>query len=224
MPSQARKKFDENAADIEQLVDMYEAMEKLWEDEPGDFPEGMDVLFRSAVVLMVSHWEAYIEDICGEALEHLVKHSKDSSALPKAIKQQVASEILASKNKLEAWNLADDGWQKLLRARLAAMKVGRDRGFNSPKAQQTKEFVSNTVGIDDVTKSWTLKKTDPKSSAKKLDALVAVRGEIAHRGRIKEKLNMDYIAEHIAFLRGLVAKTGGDINAHVERITKKGLW
>lgn len=224
MPSQARKKFDESATDIDHLIGMYEAMENLWEDDPTDLPEGTEVLFRSAAVLMVSHWEAYIEDICGEALEHLVKHAKNASALPKAIQQQVAAEIKASKNEVEAWKLADDGWKDFLRGRLSSMKEGRDRGFNSPKSKQTSEFIKNSVGIDDISNSWVVGTLESKECAEKLDALIVVRGEIAHRGRIKEKLDKAYIADHIAFLRSLVAKTGGRINARMKKITKKGLW
>lgn len=224
MPSQARRKFDENAADIEILVDVYEAMELLWKDEPEEFPEGSEVLFRSAAVLLVSHWEAYIEDICSEALDHLVQNAKDSSHLPKAIKQQVANEVRDSKDVLEVWKVADGGWKEYLRSRLRGMKEGRDRGFNTPKAEPTKLFVRNTVGIDDVTKSWILKELDASSCIRKLDALIAVRGEIAHRGRIKERLDKDYIMEHVAFLRGLVAKTGGAINAHLKKHTGRPLW
>jgi hypothetical protein len=224
MPSQARKKFDESAADIDHLMDMYRAMEVLWKDDPDALPEGIEVLFRSAAVLMVSHWEAYIEDICSEALEHLVTHAKNASALPKAVKQQIAIEMRSSKNDLELWRLADDGWKEVLRARLATMKAGRDRGFNSPKAQQTSDFIKTAVGVDDIANAWKVDSLEPKEAAAKLDALVALRGEIAHRGRVKERLDENYISDHVSFLRTLVAKTGGRINQHLKRITKKKLW
>lgn len=224
MPSQARRKFDENASDVANLILVYEAMELLWKDEPEEFPEGAEVLFRSAAVLLVSHWEAYIEDICGEALEHLVKNAKDSSRLPKAIKQQVAAEVNGAKDTLEMWKLADEGWRNYLRCRLTAMKEGRDRGFNTPKAEPTKTFIKNTVGIEDITKKWDFDGMDSSLSARKLDALISLRGEIAHRGRIKERLNKDYIADHLEFLKRLVARTGGEINAHLRKHTGKSLW
>jgi hypothetical protein len=75
---------------------VYRMAKMLWKDDPDNFPDGLDVLFRSAVVLMVSCWEAYIEDICSDALEHLVTHATDASALPKSVKQQIAIELKSS--------------------------------------------------------------------------------------------------------------------------------
>ena len=86
MPSNARKKFDENMADVDHLIDLYGAMEALSEADGEPISEGIDVLFRSAVVLMVSHWEAYVEDICSEALTHLVDHLPSAESLPKELK------------------------------------------------------------------------------------------------------------------------------------------
>ena len=42
---------------------------------------------------MVSHWEAYIEDITSEAIAHIVNKTKDSSTLPKELKKQIATGI-----------------------------------------------------------------------------------------------------------------------------------
>src|SRR5437867_8740204 len=83
-------------------------------------PEAHEVLFRSAVVLMVSHWEAYIEDICSEALDHLIQYTTDPAKLPKEIKKQVADEIKsstkgdrglgASRRGLEGLHTQSNGW------------------------------------------------------------------------------------------------------------------
>lgn len=224
MASNARKNFDESAKDVHQLLGVSRMAKMLWKDDPEDFPTGLDVLLRSAVVLMVSSWEAYIEDICSEALEHLVTHATDASALPKSVKQQIAFELKSSKNESDIWKIADGGWKELLRSRLASMKEGRDRGFNSPKSQQTSDFFKNAIGIDDIQKSWTIDLLEPKDSSRKLDALVALRGEIAHRGRIKEKLDIEFVSNHLKFLKKLASKTDEAISSHLKKATKKSLW
>jgi hypothetical protein len=224
MASKSRKRFDESAADIDTLIDLYEAMVALSKAEGKPIDEGVEVLFRSAVVLMVSHWEAYVEDICSEALEHLVNRMKGASKLPKQIKQQVARDLKAEKNEIAIWQLADDGWKAYLRDRLLIHKEARDRSFNTPRAQSTADFVKMVLGIEDIRTSWTLEGSSPEAVAKKLDALVEVRGQIAHRGRVGSKLDRAFISDHIAFLRKVVSKTGGAINAHLKHITGKGLW
>lgn len=224
MASNASKNFDDSANDIRQLLAVYRTAKLLWKDDPEDFPEGLEVLFRSAVVLMVSSWEAYIEDVCSEALEHLVTHAADASALPKSVRQQIAFELKSSKNEFDIWKIADSGWKELLRSRLASMKEGRDRGFNSPKSQQTSDFFKNAIGIDDIQKSWGFDLLEPMASSEKLDALVALRGEIAHRGRIKDRLDIDFVSDHLKFLKKLASNTGEKVNSHLKEITKKGLW
>jgi hypothetical protein len=224
MASNARKNFDETAQDVDRLLGVYRMAKMLWKDDPEDFPAGLDVLFRSAVVLLVSSWEAYIEDICSEALEHLVTHATDASSLPKSIKQQIASELKSSKNESDVWKIADGGWRELLRSRLASMKEGRDRGFNSPKSQQTSDFFKNSIGIDDIQRSWAIDLLEPKDASNKLDALVALRGEIAHRGRIKEELDIEFISSHLKFIKKLASKTDETVSSHLKKVTKKSLW
>lgn len=224
MPSNARKRFDESATDIDNLIDTYRAMVALWEEDKEPVPEGFEVLFRSAVVLMVSHWEAYVEDICHEALEHLVLYTREASKLPKEIKKQVASAVKGAENEIEVWKLADNGWKDYLKERMAGLKEARDRSFNSPKAQQTSDFVKKSLGIEDIQNSWRFDDIEPKVVARKLDTLIEIRGEIAHRGRVKQKLDQYFVSEHISFLRKLVSKTGDRINSHLKKATGKSLW
>lgn len=226
MPSNARKRFDQNSEDIDNLIDLYRGVVDLWEggDEPEPVPEGYEVLFRSAVVLLVSFWEAYIEDICSESLNHLVKHATDAEKLPKDIKKQVADELKAAKNQIEMWLLADNGWRHYLEKRLPTMREARERSFNTPKAQNTADFVRKVLGINDIRTSWSFDGITPDMASKQLDKLVEVRGQIAHRGRVEQRLDEKYIEEHVAFLRNIVSKTGGRINSHVKKVTGKPLW
>ena len=95
MASNSWKKFDENFEDIERLVALgdtrsYIDKESGEDSDKDDLDKDIDVLYRAAVVLMVSHWEAYVEDICSEALSVLVENVNKSDNLPKE-KKQVAN-------------------------------------------------------------------------------------------------------------------------------------
>jgi hypothetical protein len=224
MPSNAFKRFTDSASDIDHLIDLHETMVNVFEADAEPVPEGYEVVFRSAVVLMVSHWEAYIEDICSEALDHLVRHTTDPTKLPKEIKKQVAGEIKRSSNEIEVWKLADAGWKAYLRGRLAAFKELRDRSFNTPKAENTADFIKRTLGIEDVRSAWSFDGKDSKAISEQLDRLVAIRGEIAHRGRLQQRLDAKFVTQQTAFLRHLASKTGGTINTHLKKATGTALF
>lgn len=221
MASKAWSKFNKNAEDIDSLLDLWEGVVNLWDKEP--VPNEYEVLFRSAVVLMVSHWEAYVEDICSEALDHLVSHVEDASKLPKDIKKLIAGEIKKKDHELEMWKLADSGWKEYLRSRLVELKRERDRHFNTPKAHNTAEFLIKAIGVDPRPK-WKTNELTADEVAKKLDDLIEIRGQIAHRGEIDQKIDQQWVAEHVALLRHVASWTGGAINSHLLKVTRKPLW
>lgn len=224
MASNAKKKFEQNISDIEALLEIHGLLEDMGEDSGQPVPHGFDVLFRSATVLLVSNWEAYVEDICSEGLEFLIEHSKDAKKIPKELKKQIAKELKDSKNEIEIWGLADDGWRTHLKNRLAKLKEGRDRNFNTPKSVQTSDFIKQVLGIENIQDAWQFDSYDSSKASQKLDHLVSVRGEIAHRGIVKDKLDRDWVTENLVFIRKLSSKTGGKINASIKKSTGKGLW
>jgi hypothetical protein len=224
MPSDAWKRFRENAGDIDSLIDFYNGLVSLSAADLKPIPAGADVLFRSAIVLMVSNWEAYIEDIVSEALYHIVNHLEDSSKLPKEIKKIIAGELKNDKNELAVWSLADNGWKHILKTRLKSLKESRDRSFNTPKAHQTEEFIKRSIGIDDIQKAWSFNSLKSADVSKKLDVLIEIRGQIAHRGPIRQKIDKEWVSSQMEFLRNLVSKTGGHINRHVKTVTGVPLW
>ena len=75
MASQARAAFDKNAADIERLLEIHA---DLGGDQRGRRFR-LEVLNKSAVVLITAFWEAYCEDLAAEALDHLIQHSKTAA-------------------------------------------------------------------------------------------------------------------------------------------------
>ena len=123
MPSEARRAFEENLRDVERLMEIHS-------DLAGGGPgrrHGVEVLNKSAVVLMCAVWEAYCEDLAGEALEHLVAHAESSDGLPKELRKQIAAELEDDLNELAAWRFAGDGWRDYAKARLAELSEERNR-------------------------------------------------------------------------------------------------
>ncbi len=143
MASQARKDFDRNVKDVERLLELHASV--------GGDAQGrrfdLEVLNKSAIVLITAIWEAYCEDIAAEALEHLVTNVSSGSQLPKDLKKKIANDIKADLNDLAMWGLADAGWQECTRARLASLTEERNRRLNTPKPDQIDELFSAAIGL-----------------------------------------------------------------------------
>ena len=220
MASQARHSFDENCADVNRLIAIHS-------DIAGDSPGrkfGVEVLNKSAVVLITAFWEAYCEDIAAEAVEHIVTHSKDASALPTGLKKVISRELEKDTHDLSSWRLADDGWRDMLSDRLAALQEERNRKLNTPKTGQISDLFSQTLGLEDITVKWYWSGMSRDQAAQKLDDFVTLRGAIAHRGAGAGSVKKVDVTNYLAHVKRLVAKTGGTVNSHVFASTGRKLF
>ena len=221
MSSKARKLFDENAQDIDRLL-------KLHEEKGGTLQgrrRGLEVLNKSAIVLLTSFWEAYCEDIAAEGLEHIIQHGDSPDSLPKEIKQIIAKEIKADLNELSVWSLCGEGWKQILKARLDRLREDRNKKLNTPKTQNIDDLFKQSIGLSSVSSSWRwAKKMTVSRAREKLDKFVALRGEIAHRGKPANSVTKAQVEDYFSFLKQLVSKTGSAVNSHVKKVTGKPLW
>lgn len=221
MGSTARQALDDNLKDVERLLELHT-------QEGGTARgrrSGLEVLNKSAIVLITAFWEAYCEDIAGEALEHLVNSVPTAGKLPKDIRKIVAGELKADKNELAIWDLSDNGWRTVLRARLQRLTEHRNRKLNTPKSEQIEDLFRTALGIEHVSNSWHWsRKMTVERAKKKLDKYVALRGEIAHRGHPDTSVEKYRVVDYYEFIKRLAAKTGGEVNRHVKDVTGSGLW
>lgn len=220
MASQARQAFDDNAKDVKRLL-------KIHADFGGDAQGrrfGLEVLNKSAIVLITAIWEAYCEDIAAEALQHLVGNVPSGSKLPKELKKKIASDIKADPNDLAMWDLADGGWKARAEARLSSLMEERNRRLNTPKSDQIDELFANTIGLRGLSGAWHWTKMPAAQARTKLDKFVTLRGDIAHRGAAASSVTKVQVTDYLNHVTRLVRKTGGRVNTHVRRATGKALW
>jgi len=221
MPSKARKAFDKNASDIKKLLELHE---KQGGSSRGR-RYGLAVLNKSAIVLITSFWEAYCEDIAAEGLEHIVKHAKDASVLPKELKKQIAKELNEDVHDLSVWRLSDDGWREVLKSRLDKLREERNRYLNTPKSTNIDDLFFKALGISKISQTWKwATKMNASRARVKLDKYVRLRGAIAHRGAALESVKKADVTDYFEFIKRLAAKTGGKVNSHVKDLTGKPLW
>lgn len=221
MGSKARKRFNDNAADIERLLELHV-------ESGGTSPgrrRGLEVLNKSAIVLITSFCEAYCEDIAAEGLEHIVKHAASSDSLPKEIKQSIAKELKLDQNELSVWSLSGDGWKEVLKNRLERFQEQRNKRLNAPRTRNIDDFFFHALGLSSISSSWRwARKMTVTRAREKLDKYVSLRGEIAHRGAAAKSVTKVHVEDYFDFIKRLVTKTGGAVSSHAREVTGKSLW
>jgi len=220
MPSDARRAYDKNCKDIQRLLEIHA-------DVGGDAPGrkwGLEVLNKSAVVLMCAFWEAYCEDLAAEGLAHIVKHAKSADALPELLRKQIARELRDDKHELAPWNLAGDGWRAVLTARLSSLQEERNRRLNTPKAENIDDLFERALGIPRISTYWKWQGMSAEQARTKLDGFVTLRGDIAHRGGAAAGVRKGQVTDFQAHVDRLVGKTGGRVNSAVKRAAGKALY
>jgi RiboL-PSP-HEPN len=148
----------------------------------------LEVLNKSAVVLTCAYWEAFIEDLAAEALEHLAEHSSSAQDVPQELQLSIAPELERQKHQLAMWQLADAQWRKLLRERADRITGVTDRSLSNPTSGKVDEFLSSQAGIVKVTDSWRWSSTTANAARRRLDEFVDLRNQIAHRGGPTDKV------------------------------------
>jgi hypothetical protein len=221
MPSNPRQAFDKNVGDIHQLL-------KFHADKGGNAKGrryGLEVLNKSAIVLITAYWEAYCEDIAAEALQHIIDHAASADKLPSDLKKLIARDLKNDKHELAIWRLSDDGWRAIIKGRLAKLQEGRNRRLNTPRSDQIDELFRMAVGIPAISDAWQWPKKMTVARAKaKLDGFVTLRGAIAHRGSSATSVKKSQVTDYFEFIKRLAAKTGGKVKSHVKAITGTNLW
>lgn len=220
MPSKALTTFQQNQADVNRLLEIHT---QLAGDVPGR-KYRVEVLNKSAIVLICAYWEAYIEDVVSEALDFLVANAPDVTKLPVELRKFIASEIKKDPHDLSPWKMAGTGWQSVVRTNLAAAKTKHLDNWNTPKAPNIAGLCKQALGLQDLPSAWKWQKCSTATAAQKLNDFVTLRGAIAHRGKAAETVTKWHATEGLALVNNLALKTDDAINRFVLATVGKPLF
>lgn len=203
MPSAAATTTAERMKDVERLVEIHADLGGAGVGRR----VGVEVLNRSAIVLLTAIWEGYVEELAAETLAHLVTHLVDPAHLPKDLRKKIADELKADPNHLAVWTLSADGWRSVLVARLASYKIEVSRGLNTPKSSNVEELFESRVGISGLSSSWNRSGMTDAHARRKLDDMVVLRGDIAHGSGAARAVRKGDVTGYKNHVSRLVKKT-----------------
>lgn len=154
------------------------------------------VLHKSAIVLLVACWEAYVEDLASETLLYMIRSAPDHSVFPDKVLERVGSKH-SGKN---AWDLAGDGWKKALKDNFKEVLQRTTGTLNTPKTAQIDTLFKQTIGLEELSSSWHWKGRSTEQATQILDELVTLRGSIAHRVATSESVTLKHVGDSRSFI------------------------
>jgi hypothetical protein len=203
--------YDSLILDVQNLITLHPSAKGTRGRPAGD----TGPLLRSAIVLIHTAWENYVERVAIEGLDFLLGQIEfDHTKLHHALEQKLA----ALKN---PWALAGTGWQS--EARNA---VDREAGrLNTPNVENTEQLLDLAIGLSDALHNISWPKMGKAKVLVNVDVFVHdIRGEIVHRGTTPGPLHKSGVESWVNFFDGLVSRLDKKIGTHLETGTGTAPW
>jgi hypothetical protein len=221
MTSDARRNFDANKGDIDRLWQIHRGVVGSGRGRKHD----VDVLNRAAMVFITACWEAYVEDVAMEAFDYLLAKASSAKMVPSKVRALAAADLVkAQDSSVKVWDLADAGWQTVLKAHRAAVKTKWVESLNTPKKRQVDDLFENLLGMKSLSSAWTWQRMKNETAGEKLDKFITVRGQIAHRLTHDKSVYKSWGTSYLSHVQKLVEKTDEAVRAHVEGLVGSSPW
>jgi hypothetical protein len=206
----------ENLQEVDLLLDIHRAIAGA---KPGR-KRDVEVLNKSAVVLVVACWEAYVEDLASNALNFMIDEAKVHTVFPKSVLERVGSKYSGP----NAWVLVGDGWKKALRDNFSEVLAKTTGTLNTPRAPQVDDLFAKTLGLAAMSKAWTWSGRTQPAAVKALDELITLRGSIAHRVQHSKSVHKSTVVAAVELISRLAAKSTNQVRNHVHAAVGKYPW
>jgi hypothetical protein len=150
---------------------------------------GLGGVNRGAVALILSAWEAYVEDVALECVD--------------AIRPATATASVPA-----AW--PHDAWPAL-----RATTVAETRRLHTPSAQNVRNLFRTATGLADVTARWVWRGCANATALAKLDDLLTLRHQIVHGIVPRPNVQYKYVLWAQLFIERVVERTDEVLRDHL---------
>jgi len=211
--------FRRNIAEVNRLLDIHS---QLAGSGPGR-KRDVQVLNKSAIVLLLACWEAYIEDLAKNSFEFMLKTATSPDVFEEFVLAIAAKEL---KQGIEIWSLAGNGWKNALSKHKDKIlnKYIVKGSFNTPSAENIDRLLSELIGLKGISKEWYWPKMTSEKAAEKLSELITRRGEIAHRVESSKPVSKKHVTDYQSLIFRLAVITHNRALALITVKTKLRPW
>jgi len=210
----------DNFSEIDRILEIHEEISG---SGPG-YKHNVQVLNKSAIVLLLACWEAFIEDLADNSFEFMLSQSKQPQVFPDHVLAIAAKEI--KKTNRNIWDLANMGWKSIMELHKESIleKYTVRGAFNTPSPKNIDTLFSNLIGFTSISRKWFWSGMSIDNSKDKLDKLIELRGSIAHRVQSSRKVTKAYVKESRIFILRLAIISNNRIIKYIEDTTGKKPW
>lgn len=180
MASDAYGAFQYNLVDVDRLIESHRIL-----SGTGQGRRGLGHVTRSAVIMLCASWELYLEHVVLEGLRFSLRSTSTPSELPMLVQKELSSFVKSHKHELKPLHLSGDGWRDVLEDHATNLIDS----LNTPKAGPVNNLFSRILGIEKLSDCWAI-------GADAVDNFVSARGDIAHRGRHSDYVQMWRLQTH----------------------------
>jgi len=195
MPSESHKDLLHNLVDVERLIESHNAL-----NQPGRGRRGLGHITRSGVVMLCAAWELYLEKLLVEGVKFLADRLGHPSDLPKCVQQALSKNVKEAKHELRPLDLAGEGWMKVY----IDFGLHAADGMNSPKSTVVDGLFERCLGVENLSDQWSC-------GAEHVNKFVAIRGDIAHRGRTANYVTISSLKTHLKEIRLTCSETDNHV-------------
>ncbi len=171
--------FTNMTEDVQALLQHHDAQ---LDSARGRPPEKLEVFKRSALILTVTAWEAFVEDAIRVALDQRLEKAKSPEDVENTFNAVAEKWLTAKKDRrpkpehLMDWT--ENRWKDVISRQFR----GELDRFHSPNSANIRSLSKTYLGFD-ITKSWTWKRVMARAACSRLDRLIQRRGELVHNSK-----------------------------------------
>ena len=214
------KNFRSNLSEIRRLVDIHTEVA----GTGVGYKANVEVLNKSAIVLLVACWEAFVEDLATAAFTFMLGEAPAPASFPQRVLTLSTATLREAPDAREIWKLAGDGWRQVLKnhqSKVTQQLVGK---LNTPRPKQVDEIFDQMIGLKTLSSKWSWKGMPNAKAVARLDRLVTLRGEIAHRVATSRGVRKAFVTQHSEFVIRLCAISSNRVRDHVHANIGKAPW
>jgi hypothetical protein len=210
-----------NMKEVERLLDIHKTIAGAGVGRK----RNVEVLNKSAMVLLLACWEAFVEDLATDAFDKMLQHAHEPTIFPEFV-LAIAAKELKKADTLTYWSIAKAGWKPELtkhRNRILAKYVERG-SFNTPSSDNIDKLFAEMVGLTSLSKQWHWPGMGCQQASDKLGRLIETRGNIAHRVSTAKSVKKSHVVSYRKFLYRLAVITHNRTLAFIYARTKRRPW
>ncbi len=190
---------------------------------PG-YKHNVQVLNKSAVVLLLACWEAYIEDLAENCFKWMLSKANGPHVFPDHVLATAAKEV--KKNDKDVWLIANAGWKDVLKSHKE--KVLNNyvvRGaFNTPNPDNIDYLFAKLLGMTSLSRTWYWRGMSVVKSKQKLNKLIELRGNIVHRVQTSKNVTKFDVSDNKEFILRLAVISNNIANRYLKEKIGQRPW